>query len=172
MVSEVKSAGAPQPGRLGGRPRLLIGSASAQVELAGPYPSGECLPLIGAEHQLRAVRVLGVTDGDDTRQVVGDLHAAPAVASAVAALAPLRAVYSVHRSSDIFPIRSREAPRGSASALNVPKVSESFPTTDGLPVVCPWSGDSMYTVPGALSTPAMAKPPSRPACAPTPAGTI
>src|ERR1017187_9516313 len=82
----------PGPGRLSGRPRLMVGPASAQVELAAPYPSGECLPLIGAEHQLRAVRVLGVTDGDDTRQVAGHLDAVPAVAAGVGALVPLRAV--------------------------------------------------------------------------------
>src|SRR5450631_2973886 len=92
MGSEVEVGRSLRPGRLGGRPRLLIGSASAQVELAAPYSSGEGPPLIRAEHQLRAVRVLGVTDGDDTRQVAGHLDAVPAVAAGVGALAPLRAV--------------------------------------------------------------------------------
>ncbi|CAM5468681.1 hypothetical protein SANTM175S_10447 [Streptomyces antimycoticus] len=36
----------------------------------------------------RAVGVLGVTDRDDTREVVGDLDAVAAVVIAVAALAP------------------------------------------------------------------------------------
>jgi hypothetical protein len=85
----VKFGWSLNPGRPG-RPTSASdrSSVSEQVELAGPDPSGERLPLIGAEDQLRAVRVLGVTDGDDTRQVVGHLDAVPAVAAAVGALAP------------------------------------------------------------------------------------
>ena len=44
--------------------------------------------------------------------------------------------------------------------------------TDGSSVVCPWSGDSMYTVPRAFPKLAIANPPSSPACAPISAGTI
>src|ERR1035437_7412619 len=143
---------------------------SGQVELPRLHPGSERFPLGGSEGQHRAGAVLGVTDRHDARQVTRELQAVPAVPAAIAALTPGGAAY-VHRSSAPLLIRPREAPRGSASALRVSKISPTLATTDGSSVVCPWSGDSMYRVPGALSALAMAKPPSSPTCAPVSSGT-
>src|ERR1700733_13468882 len=145
---------------------------SVETEFTALDGGGERPPVGRSERQRRAVRVLGIPHGDDARQVVGDIDAAAAVAAAVTALMPDGSGYGVaHRCSATFPIRSREAPRGSASALSVSNVSESLPTTDGTSAICPWSGDSMYTVLGELSKLATMKAPSRPACAPISAGT-
>src|SRR4029077_16894951 len=103
---------------------------------ACPQPGGERAPLGWAEGQGRPGRVLGVPDRAAAAGQHGDFDAVAAVPAAVAALAPGGAG-QVHRSSATFLIRSREAPRGSASARNVSKVSLTFTTTDDLWVVCP-----------------------------------
>src|SRR5450755_393231 len=61
------SAGRPagdSAGGSGGSPAGGSGGSSVNVEFAVSHPGGERLPLSRGEDQLRAVRILGIADGD------------------------------------------------------------------------------------------------------------
>src|SRR5436190_14984304 len=67
-------------------------SWSGQVELAVLDTANEGCPLFVSEQQHRPVRILGVPDSDDVREVVGNLDAVvSAAAIASGALAPVGA---------------------------------------------------------------------------------
>src|ERR1017187_4507687 len=142
-----------------------------QVEVTSLHSGGERRPLLRSEGQPRPVRVLGIAHRDGAGQVPRYFHARTAVAAAVAALAPLGASYAVHRSSATFPIRSREAPRGRASALSRSNAKAALLASADFSIVWPSTAVSAYKILGAPSKPATMNAPSKPVCAPTSAGT-
>src|SRR5262249_58684049 len=105
------------------------------VGWAGLEVGGDGVPAGGGNDEPRPARVLGVTDGNDAGEVAGDFHAVPAVAGAFAGLAPRKAaqVHVFAASS----IKSRDAARGSASALIVSHRTRREPTSAALSTICP-----------------------------------
>src|ERR1022692_2423496 len=136
---------------------------SDPVALAGFHTDCERRPLRWRDREIRPVRVLGVPHRDHAGQVQRDLHARAAIAAAVAALAPSGAGYAVHRSSATFPIRSREAPLGRASARRRSNARAALLTSAGFSIVWPSTAVSAYRILGAVSKPATMKAPSKPA---------
>jgi hypothetical protein len=99
---------------------------------------GEAAPVGRLDRQNRAVLVLAVpdehpSDAGRTR----DLDALAAVAPAVAGGAPAGAVHVVHRCSATLLIRSREAPRGSASDRSRSNACAALLTSAGFSIVMP-----------------------------------
>ncbi len=66
----------------------------------------------------------------------GHFDARAAVAAAVTGLPPVQAIYMFHCSLATFRIRSRDAPRGSASRVSRSKVSAARSRTGSSPVIC------------------------------------
>jgi hypothetical protein len=95
---------------------------SARAKCRGPHAVDEAGPLVPADDQDRAVGVLGVADGDDVREVAGDLDAITASVAAVAGLAPAR-LYLVFHCSAASRMRVRDSSRGSASPRTRSKTS-------------------------------------------------
>src|ERR1022692_2279245 len=92
-------SGSPAEGSAGdsaGRPAGGSAGSSVNVEFAVPHPGGERLPLSRGEDQLRAVRILGIADGDHVIAALfgalghGHLDAV-GLPAAAAALGPRRA---------------------------------------------------------------------------------
>src|SRR5262249_32213274 len=93
----------------------------------------------GGEGERGAVRILGVTDGDATRQL-RHLDAPAAAGTAVARLAPCH-VADVHDFATSSK-RAREAARGRASPLRVSQVRSSDATSLGCSTGWPRTGPS------------------------------
>jgi hypothetical protein len=135
-----RSAGSWQPA-MTTAPGLCVRDGSAEVERAAAYGDGESPPFVSGEGKHRACRVLAVAHRDDAAGVAlraghrRNLDAGAAVAAAVTTLAPPGAVYAVHRSSATFPIRSREAPRGRASARSRSNANAALPTSADFSIV-------------------------------------
>lgn len=70
-----RSGGSVSRRTAGAAPPRWPWSGSSRVEVAVSHPGGEGLPLGGAEHECWPCWVFRVPDGDDARQVTGDLHA-------------------------------------------------------------------------------------------------
>ena len=64
-----------------------MAGGSVETEFTALDGGGERPPLVAAERQVRPLRILGISHGDDPGQVVGDIDLAAAVAAAVTALA-------------------------------------------------------------------------------------
>ena len=121
----------PQPGRV----RRQLAARRLHPGLETLHSFDERHPLAGAEHQRAAVRVLGVAHRATRVRQHGDLDTVTAVTAAVTALAPGGVAQVVHCSSATFRIKSREAPRGSASARTWSKISLIFATADGRSII-------------------------------------
>src|ERR1039457_4949962 len=134
---QVPPAGAPPRMRRRALAVRTDPAHSGHVEVTSLDSGSERRPLLRSEGQPRPVRVLGIAHRDSAGQVPRFFHARTAVAAAVAALAPLGGIYSVHRSSATFRIRSREAPRGRASARSRSNASAALLTSADFSIVWP-----------------------------------
>src|SRR5256885_6785189 len=95
-------------------------------------------PLDRPKREDRAVRVLAVPDKHSFGAGLGGhLDALAAVAPAVARDPPALAGHVVHRCSATLLIRSREAPRGSASDRSRSNACAALLTSAGLSIVMP-----------------------------------